>query len=90
MQRQTMHFPHKLYSTLNLQKFLHLCLLSPHSIYPLPGPGAAGVLQEEQGEEEQKLRQCHLAARVGVPAVAVSFVLVYWATGLTLYYFPHV
>ena len=48
-----MHFPHKLYSTLNLQKFLHLCLLHPHSIYPLPGPGAAGVLPEEQGEEER-------------------------------------
>ena len=42
---------------------------------------------------EQKLRQCHLAARVGVPAVVVSLVLVYWATGLTSlsrYYFPHV
>ena len=39
---------------------------------------------------EEKLRYCQLAAKVGVPVVAGGFVLIYWITGLTLYYFPSI
>ena len=36
-----------------------------------------------------KLRYCHIAAKRIVPLVALSFVSLYWITGLTLYYFPN-
>ena len=53
--------------------------------------GVDKLLQKEQEREEQRGKgYCQLAAKVGLPVVAGGFVLAYWITGLTLYYFPNI